>query len=270
MHATAATETTADAARDSGTIPVLLMQDGCATIRLNRPREHNRIAPEDLLVLDRYLSQLDADPAPRVVVLTGTGSRSFSSGYSLQSLRDGVVAPDAPDVSLESVINKLEDLRVPTICALNGSVYGGSIDLALACDFRIGVADAVLQMPAARIGLHYYANGMRRYVERLGLGAAKQLLLTARRFDAADMLRLGVLDEVVSADLLQATVAARVAEMAALAPAALAGMKSALNAIARGVFDAPAIHARYQASLASDDLAEGLAALAEKRAPVFR
>ena len=67
---------------------------------------------------------------------------------------------------------------LPTICALNGGVYGGSTDMALSCDFRIGVEGITMFMPAARLGLHYYAGGMRRYVARLGLGAAKKLFLT--------------------------------------------------------------------------------------------
>src|SRR5260370_42637681 len=93
------------------------------------------------------------------------------------------------------MVDRLEDLRLPTICALNGSVYGGATDLALACDFRIGVEGMELGMPASRLGVHYYLSGMRRYVTRLGLGAAKRLFLTGVPLGAGAWLETGDLAE---------------------------------------------------------------------------
>ena len=78
--------------------------------------------------------------------------------------------------AFEAIVNRLEDLALPTICRLNGGVYGGSTDLALACDFRIGVDSGEMFMPAARLGLHYYKSGIMRYVSRLGVDNAKRLL----------------------------------------------------------------------------------------------
>ena len=108
--------------------------------------------------------------------------------------------------SFEALANRIEDFPLPTICRLNGGVYGGSTDLALACDFRIGVDSCEMLMPAARLGLHYYPSGIRRYVSRLGVAAAKKLFLTAQKMDAAEMLRIGYLDTVVAADELDAGV----------------------------------------------------------------
>src|SRR5437879_3616664 len=117
--------------------PIVTIAGGRATIRLNRPRQHNRIEPDDLAVLQDTFSRIDNDPAIRVLVLTGTG-KSFSSGYHIGALverhaaqrdvpRDG--AEPGSD-SFERAVDRLEALRVPTIAALNGSVYGGSTDLA--------------------------------------------------------------------------------------------------------------------------------------------
>lgn len=119
------------------------------------------------------------------MVLTGTG-RIFSSGYHLGDLQARIgagsgKASSSGSSAFEQMVNVLDNLRVPTICKLNGGVYGGATDLALCCDFRIADTTAQMFMPAARLGLHYYESGMVRYVSRLGVNAAKMLFLTARR-----------------------------------------------------------------------------------------
>ena len=161
-------------------------------------------------------------------------------------------------------------LRVPTIAALNGSVYGGSTDLALACDFRIGVDGMRLVMPAARLGIVYYPSGIERYVARLGVAAAKKLFLTAQPIDTDELLRIGYLDEAVSAGELNAKVDALAAALAANAPLALAGLKRAINEIAGGRLDRAALAAARARCAASEDHAEALQAWSEKRAPLFR
>src|SRR6185369_9833657 len=165
------------------------------TIRLNRPKHLNRLQAEDLGELLKLFDRIEADPAIRVLVLTGTG-RAFSAGYDLNSVAERAVSASeqqSAGSSFEAVVNRLEDLSVPTICRLNGGVYGGSTDLALACDFRIGIDTCEMFMPAARLGLHYYKSGIRRYVSRLGLDNAKRLFLTAERIGAPEMLRIGYL-----------------------------------------------------------------------------
>src|SRR6185312_2010825 len=144
--------------------------------------------------------RIDQDPTIRVLVLTGTG-KSFSSGYHIGALvernaakRDG---EEPGSDSFAQTVDRLEALRTPTIAALNGSVYGGSTDLALACDFRIGVEGMRMHMPAARLGIIYYPSGIERYVSRLGIAAAKKLFLTAQPIDTAELLRIGYLDEAV-------------------------------------------------------------------------
>ena len=159
---------------------------------------------------------------------------------------------------------------MPTICRFNGSVYGGATDLGLACDFRVGVDSMSLRMPAARLGLHYYPNGLRRYVTRLGLGAAKRLFLRAQTVPAADLLAMGYLDHAVPADQLDACVDQLADELLAGAPLALGGMKASLNEIARGEWDIAALARRQALCAASDDLREGRAAMAEKRRPHFQ
>ena len=156
-----------------------------------------------------------------------------------------------------------------TIAAIQGGVFGGSTDLALACDFRIGTPAAEMQMPAARLGLHYYERGLYRFVSRLGLNHAKELFLTARRIDAARMLAIGYLTELAEPGQLDARVRELAETVVALAPIAVTGMKRALNEIARGALDPVALRERVARSGASDDLREGVLAWREKRAPRF-
>jgi enoyl-CoA hydratase len=260
---------TANGASGDATPPIVTIAGARATIRLNRPRQHNRIEPDDLAVLRDTFDRIDDDPEIRVLVLTGTG-KSFSSGYHIGALverhatkQDG---QEPGSDSFERTVDRLEALRVPTIAALNGSVYGGSTDLALACDFRVGVAGMQLLMPAARLGIVYYPSGIERYVARLGIGAAKKLFLTAQPIETDEMLRIGYLDECVPA----AGLAARVDALAGNAPLALAGLKRAINEIAGGRLDRTELAAARARCAASEDHAEALRAWGEKRTPVFR
>src|SRR6202051_1740286 len=170
--------------------PLLEINGARATIRLNRPKHLNRLQAEDLDALLGLFDRIEADPAIRVLVLTGTG-RAFSAEEE-----------NSAGSAFEVVVNRLEDLGVPTICRLNGGVYGGSTDLALACDFRLGVDTCEIFIPAARPGPHYYKSGIARFVTRLGLDNAKRLFLTAEKIGAREMLRIGYLTSMVPTEAL--------------------------------------------------------------------
>jgi enoyl-CoA hydratase len=251
--------------------PPLLAVDGArATIRLNRPRHLNRLQAEDLDTFLKLFDRIEADPAIRVMVLTGTG-RAFSAGYDLGSIAERASSNQEQTAgsAFEAVVDRLEDLSVPTICALNGGVYGGATDLALACDFRIGVDTAEMFMPAARLGLHYYPGGIRRYVSRLGVDNAKTLFLTAEKIDAAHMLRIGYLTSMVPVATLDAEVDRLARALAANAPMAVRGMKRTINEIARGQLEVAAADRRHRDSMRGSEIAEGIKAFAEKRPPKF-
>jgi len=248
--------------------PVLQLADGRATITLQRPAHHNRLHVEDLLALQGHFAALAADPGVKLLVITGTG-KSFCSGFHIGEF-DGDATRNTEGPQLfEQTVDALEALAVPTICRFNGSVFGGATDLALACDFRVGVAGMTLRMPAARLGLHYYPNGLRRYVSRLGLATAKRLFLLAETVPAEQLLALGYLDVLAEPGALDAQVQALADALAAGAPLAQRGMKTSLNEIARGEFDLVAIRHREKRCADSADLAEGKAAFAQKRAPRF-
>jgi len=255
----------------ASTTPQLDIRNGKATIRLSRPAEHNRLEPIDLRVLTEMFTDLNSNPEARVLILTGTG-KSFSSGFHIGALSEdesGNKADYDPN-AFERMVDALENLSIPTIAAMNGGVYGGSTDLALACDFRIGVEGMRMFMPAARLGIIYYESGMRRYVSRLGLNNAKRLFMTAEPVEADGMLAMGYLDEIVPKDELDSRIDTLATQLASNAPLAISGMKQAINAIAHGTFDRAAHDANRARAGNSADHKEGLKAWAEKRKPVFQ
>jgi enoyl-CoA hydratase/carnithine racemase len=250
--------------------PDVRIEGSIATIMLNRPTQHNRLDTDDLAALSHILSTIDGDRTIRAAVLTASGP-SFCSGYDIGSFSGspGEAVNPRSGHDFNAVCDLLERLRQPVVCALNGSVYGGAIDLALACDFRLGHEDIIMSMPAARLGLHYYGSGQLRYVSRLGLNAAKRLFLAAEPFDAGEMLRCGFLTEIVPRDLLQEKAKALAGKIARNAPGAVQGMKRSLNEIAAGNGDLEKINQRFSRSLASADFAEGRLAFAQRRPPHF-
>lgn len=248
-----------------GLAPQLAIEGGMARITLRRPRQANRLAVDDLATLRGFIDEVDANAAVRVLVLAGEG-RHFCSGFDLGAL--GAIDAGA---RFGELADALEAARPVTIARLHGGVYGGAADLALACDFRLGAPACEMFVPAARIGLHFYAGGLRRFVERLGLATAKQVLLAGRTLDASALLGCAYLDQLLpDVATLDAALAALTAELLAMAPLALLPMKQHLNAIAAGRLDAARLVADVLKARDSADLIEGQAAWAGKRPAKFK
>jgi enoyl-CoA hydratase/carnithine racemase len=249
--------------------PQLHVSQSVATITLHRPQHRNRLEDGDLLTLLEHIAAVNADASVRALVLTAQPNQPrpvFSAGYHLGAFReDGETGP----MPFETVPDALASARPLTLCALPGSVYGGATDLALACDFRFGVEGMELRMPAGALGLHYYPSGMQRYVARLGLGVARKLFLLAETVPDRDLLQLGFLDKLLPASELAGAVQTWCAQVLAMGPLAVQGMKQTLNEIALG-WDQPALWREREATTkASADFAEGRQAFAERRAPRF-
>ncbi len=252
--------------------PVLLEIVGPrATITLNDPAKHNRLDPAGLGALRAAIEKADADPNVRVTVITGAGEKTFCSGYDLGSISASERRSQATnDDSFEKVMDRLEAMRMPTLCALNGGVYGGATDLALACDFRLGVRGMKFFMPAARFGLHYYPGGLRRYTQKVSPSFAKRAFLLSEDFSDTELLAVGYLDWLVDRAEFKDKVEEKATKLASLAPLSMAGMKRAIEQFAQAAPDVPSIRLSAQACAGSEDLREGLAALRERRTPAFK
>jgi enoyl-CoA hydratase/carnithine racemase len=238
--------------------PSLTVAGGVATLRFERPGEHNRIDPDDIPVLRAHLAKVAALPAVRAIVFRGAGAKTFSSGFTLGAIRKRL------DRSFEALLDAIEQFPLPTIAVLHGGVYGGATDLALCCDWRIGVRGTRMFMPAARFGLHYYPGGLRRYVAALGLSQAKRVFLTGQTLNADEMLRIGFLTELVAPGRLETTLATTLAAIAQCDPGVVGSMKRQLNAIAAGDRVRARSRTAYETSLGSAVLARRLTALERK------
>ncbi|WP_417514872.1 enoyl-CoA hydratase/isomerase family protein [Minwuia sp.] len=248
--------------------PLLMARDGAiVTLTLNQPEKHNALDVPAMRRLGQIIETLSRETDIRVLVLTGAGKKTFCAGADLSNVDDDYPWEDDP---LSGITDRLEDFPCATLCALNGSVYGGGTDLALACDFRIGQAGQRTFIPPARFGIHYQVSGLRRAVERIGLNAAKRLYLGGETFDSDEMLRCGFVDHLVAPEHFEAQVSAYTAELAGMAPLAVKGMKYVLNTVARGTFDPAIARQNVEACVRSSDFREGQRAIAEKRKPVYR
>lgn len=250
-------------------LPVLHIDGGVATLTLNRPAQRNRLENADLKALLAHFDTVNHDASVRVLVLTGNTSGHaqpvFCAGYDI----GGFDEPGHGARFFEAIPDALAAVRPVSICALNGSVYGGATDVALACDLRMGLLGTEWRMPATALGLHYYPSGLQRYVSRFGLAGAKRAFLTARPFTAQQLDAMGLFEALVGPDDWAPTLQALLQDILALAPKALQDTKKSLNEIEAGLADMAQLRERERQSSQSADFAEGRAAFAQRRAPVF-
>ena len=251
-------------------VPVLHIEGGVATLTLNRPAQRNRLENADLKALLLHFDAVNRDPEVRVLVITantaGQPRPVFCAGYDIGGFSDA----DHGSTAFEKVPQALNQLCPITICALNGSIYGGATDLVLACDLRLALAGIEWRMPAAALGLHYYPSGLQRYVSHFGIAAAKRAFLTARVFSSADLQALGLFESFVSAADFPIQLHTLVNDVLALAPLAAQAMKRSLNEIAANHDDEATLREREVQSSLTQDFAEGVKAFAERRQPVFK
>ncbi len=249
----------------TATSPILSLGGPVARIELARPEVHNAVGSRDVAEMHRHLDRVDAAEEVRVLVLSGRGP-TFCSGASLDEIESGAMT----GATFEALTEHLAAVRVPTVCAINGDVFGGGTELALACDFRIGVTGSRMSVPAARLGLCYPLAGLRRYVEALGLGVASRLLLAGEELGAEEMLRVGFLNRLVPPEALEEEARALASRLASQAPLAVQAMKRLLRQIAGGRVDEAEAARLIEACARSADLREGLAARRDRRQPEFR
>ncbi|HVR00803.1 MAG TPA: enoyl-CoA hydratase-related protein [Polyangia bacterium] len=258
---------------DEAAPPVLSeVRDGVATITLNRPGAANALSRELVGALGQALSRARADDGVRAVVLTGAGGKAFCAGADLKERRAMTLEETRSFLrSLNAVVDAVAAFPRPVIAALNGAAFGGGLELALACDFRLAADTAELGLVETRLGIIPGAGGTQRLARVAGLAVAKELILTGRRIGAARARELGVVSEVVPAAALTAATARLAAELAGAGPLAVTQAKRAID----GGFDLPLpealAHERacYEIVLESADRDEGLSAFAEKRPPQF-
>ncbi|MEL6998582.1 MAG: enoyl-CoA hydratase-related protein [Pseudomonadota bacterium] len=234
------------------------------TVTIANEAKRNAISTSALDRLDGLADEIASDPDVRAVILTGAGDKAFTAGFDLAELGDF-----KPENFLRSrfsdVFEKWARLPVPVIGALNGHCMGGGVHVAVICDALISVPGVRFMIPAARFGFIYVPASIRRITDTLGPARAAQLLYLNRELVAEDLTAQGVVSAIVPQEDLLAAAVDFAQSAAKLAPLSVAGMKEIVR-------EAPAqdrIEELVRTCAFSEDVVAGLAAMRERRSPVF-
>lgn len=252
---------------------VVRVEGGVAHLTFDRPGARNALSKSLVAAGLAALAALAEDESVACLVVTGAGDKAFCAGADLKE-RLTMTTDDTRAFldHLNAFCDGLAAFRTPTIAAINGAAFGGGLEIALACDIRVASAEAVMGLPEVKLGIIPGAGGTQRLTRACGLAVAKGMILTGRKVDAAEALRLGLLSAVVPAPELAAEAQRWAAQVVEAGPLAVTQAKLAIE---RG-FDVPlaeglALERRhYEVVLSSEDRSEGLKAFAEKRTPKFR
>jgi enoyl-CoA hydratase len=252
-------------------------RDGVVAIDMNRPHRLNALTATMVESLHQALAEAGSDPQCRVVVLSGVG-RGFCSGldlngYGLDAESGGVQGKLAVQRHIASLVQRIRSLSQPVVASVNGAAAGGGLALVCACDVRLASADAVFAVSFIRVGFSGCDIGTSWMLPRLvGAGRAHELMLTGRRFDAAEALRIGLVADVVAAEDLPDRVTHTVDALLGAPPLSLALTKQAMwLSLEIPSFDAAVeLENRQQVLTAlTRDQSEAMAAFRDGRKPKY-
>ena len=259
----------------SPTERVQLRLDGAALhVVFNNLARHNALSVDMWGAVPAVLAQAAADERVRLVVFSGAGEKAFVSGADIsqfEDLRAAQAAVKQYEALAEDALTSIQNFAKPTLACIRGWCIGGGVNVAIACDIRIAASNAQFSIPAARLGLGYRTSAMENLVDLIGPGAAKDLFFTARRIDAAEALRLGLISRSCEPEALPALLAEYTGSIGENAPLTIGAAKGVIAEILKPSPDLDAERCRQLvlACFESQDYAEGRRAFMEKRKPRF-
>ena len=210
---------------------VLIAKEGhVATITINRPKALNALSTAVLTDLNAALDEVAADQDVYALIITGAGEKSFVAGADIAEMKDKSVEEAAEYGKFgNAVFRKIETFRCPVIAAVNGFALGGGCELAMSCDIRVASENAVFGQPEVGLGITPGFGGTQRLARLVGAGIAKEMIYTARNIKADRAAQIGLVNKVVAAEELSATVMKMAQGIAKNAPIAVAYAKKAIN-----------------------------------------
>jgi len=264
-----------DMAYKAGTERVKTWVDGQVLhIRFNNPEKHNALSVDMWEAVPPLLDKAAKDDNVRMVVLSGEGGKSFVSGADISQFEDMRAAKEAVkkyEAMAEAALQGIYEFEKPTVACIQGYCIGGGVNVAICCDIRIASSNSTFAIPAAKLGLGYRYSAMKNLTDLVGPGHAKDIFFTARRLDAAEALRIGLINRVADADKLDALLAEYTTAICQNAPLTIkAGKRIIRDVLKTGDADMDLARKLILDCFESDDYAEGRRAFMEKRKPVFK
>jgi len=212
------------------------IKDAIATVTINRPEARNALNRDVFLGLQQAAQGLTENPEVRVAILTGEGQKAFSAGIDLKMVAGGGAGVFSQYragydslFAMKSIFTMYEDLAVPVIAAINGYCLGAAFELSLCCDMRLAADTSVFALPEIQFGVLPDLGSTQRLPRIVPPGYAKELILTGRRIDATEALRIGLVDHVYPLDQVKAEARKLAEEIAKLQPRIIQGAKRAAN-----------------------------------------
>ena len=248
--------------------------DGVGWMTFNNPERRNATSLEMWQAIGVIMEEFARDPEIRCCVMTGAGDKAFVSGADISQFKDmrsdADAAAEYDRISAEAR-QKLALFPKPLIAMIRGYCLGGGLGVAMNADFRIASDDSQFGIPAARLGIAYTFENVKRLVSLVGPSYAKEILITARRLKAEEALRIGLVNRVVSADGLRDAVAEFTDAITVNAPLSMKASKLIVAEILKDKDerDYDLIETLKRECFDSNDYKEGREAFMEKRKPVF-
>ena len=238
----------------------------------SNPARRNAVSVNMWESIPRVLAGYAADPEVRVVALAGDGDKAFVSGADIsqfESQRSGPEAVQRYEELAEGAQRMLQEFDKPTVAMIRGYCLGAGLNIANVCDLRIAAEDARFGIPAAKMGLGYRASSMKNLVDTVGAPYAREIMLTARQFSAAEALKMGLVHHVVAVSEISSFTEKLCDDISSNAPLTMRAAKRIIREVSRREYDAERCRAWVKECFDSADYKEGRKAFMEKRKPVF-
>ena len=261
---------------DTGTPKMIARKEGgIGWMTFNQPEKRNAVSFAMWQAIPKIMADFEADPAVRVIVLTGAGDKAFVSGADISEFEEKRGSEEAIasyNAASEAASEAIAHATKPTISMIRGVCVGGGMSVALTTDIRICTNDSIFAVPAAKLGLGYRFSGLKKLVEVVGPSFAKEIFYTAGKFSAEDARLMGLVNRVVPAAELESYVRTYASTIAANAPLTIKAAKMAATAAAKdeSARDMAKIDGAVDICFKSADYIEGRRAFMEKRKPVFQ